>query len=131
MNHRYPAAMRTKTASGPARPHVDSGFASNFASAFASICMSIGACLALSACSAEPGTPPAAAAATPVSMSIVVKGMHCEGCEGAICDKVGKIDGVASVKASHVDEKVDVTAPADRRDAIVAAIKKLGYEIEE
>jgi hypothetical protein len=24
-----------------------------------------------------------------------------------------------------------VTAPADRRDAIVAAIKKLGYEIEE
>lgn len=105
--------------------------------------------MTLSACTGECGAPPAdvaatgtaatgtaasptdGAAAATVSYSIVVKGMHCEGCEGAICDKVGKIDGVASVKASHVDEKVDVTAPADRRDAIVAAIKKLGYKIEE
>ena len=64
-------------------------------------------------------------------MSIVVKGMHCEGCEGAICDKVGKIAGVTEVKASHVDEKVEVLAPAERRVDIVAAIKKLGYKIEE
>ena len=40
----------------------------------------------------------------PVEMSIPVKGMHCEGCEGAICGKVEKIEGVTAVKASHVDE---------------------------
>jgi len=72
-----------------------------------------------------------AAATAPVAFTIAVKGMHCEGCEGAICDKVGKIAGVTSVKASHIDEKVDVTAPAESRGDIVAAIKKLGYKIEE
>jgi copper chaperone CopZ len=71
-----------------------------------------------------------ATATAPVAFTIAVKGMHCEGCEGAICDKVGKIAGV-SVKASHIDEKVDVTAPAETRGDIVAAIKKLGYKIEE
>lgn len=69
--------------------------------------------------------------ATPVSMSIIVKGMHCEGCEGAICDKVGKVAGVTSVKASHVDERVDVTAPEESRTNVIAAIKKLGYKVEE
>ena len=72
-----------------------------------------------------------AAATAPVAFTIAVKGMHCEGCEGAICDKVGKIAGVTAVKASHIDEKVDVTAPAESRGDIVAAIKKLGYKIED
>jgi copper chaperone CopZ len=65
----------------------------------------------------------------PVEMSIPVKGMHCEGCEGAICGKVEKIEGVTAVKASHVDEAVVVTAPPEQREAIEAAIKKLGYTI--
>ncbi|MCE2885306.1 MAG: heavy-metal-associated domain-containing protein [Planctomycetaceae bacterium] len=78
-----------------------------------------------------PAAEPVAAKSTePVAMSIVVKGMHCEGCEGAICDKVGKVAGVTSVKASHVDEKVDVTAPEERRVEIIAAIKRLGYTVE-
>ncbi|MFM7260184.1 MAG: heavy-metal-associated domain-containing protein [bacterium] len=78
-----------------------------------------------------PAVEPISAKATePVAMSIVVKGMHCEGCEGAICDKVGKVAGVTAVKASHVDEKVDVTAPEERRVEIIAAIKKLGYTVE-
>jgi copper chaperone CopZ len=80
---------------------------------------------------AAPAADPVAAQSTaPVAMSIVVKGMHCEGCEGAICDKVGKVAGVTAVKASHVDEKVDVTAPEERRVEIIAAIKKLGYTVE-
>ncbi|MEY2796190.1 MAG: Heavy-metal-associated domain [Planctomycetota bacterium] len=103
------------------------------------VCLSF----ALAACNGECSAPPAdgglanaantsaAAATAPVAFTIAVKGMHCEGCEGAICDKVGKIAGVTSVKASHVDEKVDVTAPAESRGDIVAAIKKLGYKIEE
>jgi copper chaperone CopZ len=66
----------------------------------------------------------------PVEMSIPVKGMHCEGCEGAICGKVEKIEGVTAVKASHVDEAVVVTAPPEQRAAIEAAIKKLGYTID-
>jgi len=99
-------------------------------------------CISVVACSGECSAPTAGSAtadaaaasnatATPVSMSIVVKGMHCEGCEGAICDRVGKIAGVTSVKASHVDERVNVTAPEESRADVIAAIKKLGYTIEE
>ena len=66
----------------------------------------------------------------PVEMSIPVKGMHCEGCEGAICGKVEKIEGVTAVKASHVDEAVVVTAPPEQRAAIEGAIKKLGYTVK-
>ena len=65
----------------------------------------------------------------PVEMRIPVKGMHCEGCEGAICGKVEKIEGVTAVKASHVDEAVVVTAPPEQRAAIEGAITKLGYTI--
>lgn len=65
----------------------------------------------------------------PVEMHLSVKGMHCEGCEGAICGKVEKIEGVTAVKASHTAESVDVTAPPEQRAAIEAAIKKLGYTI--
>jgi copper chaperone CopZ len=101
------------------------------------------ACLALAAtgCSGECAAPPAdpststastaaAALGEPVAMTFAVKGMHCDGCEGAICGKVEKIDGVTAVKASHVDMKVDVTAPEAQREAIVAAIKRLGYTVE-
>jgi copper chaperone CopZ len=97
-----------------------------------------GLCLTLAACNgecsapvAETSTETAGVATAPVSMTIVVKGMHCEGCEGAICDKVGKIAGVKAVKASHADERVEVEAPAELRSAIAAAITKLGYKIEE
>jgi copper chaperone CopZ len=66
----------------------------------------------------------------PVSMHFTVKGMHCDGCEGAICGKVEKIEGVASVKASHASESVDVVAPPEQRKAIEAAITRLGYKLE-
>jgi copper chaperone CopZ len=66
----------------------------------------------------------------PIDMHLVVKGMHCEGCEGAICGKVEKIEGVQSVKASHATESVEVVAPPEQRAAIEAAIKRLGYTVE-
>jgi copper chaperone CopZ len=56
--------------------------------------------------------------------------MHCEGCESAICDKVGKIAGVTACKASHVAEEVEVIAPAEQKAAVSAAIVKLGYKVE-
>jgi copper chaperone len=62
--------------------------------------------------------------------------MTCGGCSKAIKTLVAKVDGVASVDASH-DTKVvtvrttsaDATAPLV--DAITAAIKKTGKEILE
>ena len=56
--------------------------------------------------------------------------MHCEGCEGAICGKVEKIEGVTAVKASHTDETVVVTAPPEQRAAIEETIKRLGYKLD-
>ncbi|MFZ9915573.1 MAG: heavy-metal-associated domain-containing protein, partial [Phycisphaerales bacterium] len=56
----------------------------------------------------------------PVPMHFAVKGMHCDGCEGAICGKVEKIEGVTSVQASHAAESVDVVAPPEQRKAIEA-----------
>ncbi|MFM7052878.1 MAG: heavy-metal-associated domain-containing protein [Planctomycetota bacterium] len=70
------------------------------------------------------------ALSAPEPMHFTVKGMHCDGCEGAICGKVEKIEGVASVKASHAAESVDVVAPPEQREAIRAAITRLGYKID-
>jgi copper chaperone CopZ len=82
-------------------------------------------------CDGKPSAPAAEAVklSVPVDMHLSVKGMHCEGCEGAICSKVEQIAGVTAVKASHTAESVDVTAPPEQRAAIEAAIKKLGYTI--
>ncbi len=81
----------------------------------------------LAACDGSPG---ASKFSEPVSFKLAVKGMHCEGCESAICDKVGKIAGVTACKASHEAEEVEVIAPAEQKDAVAAAIKKLGYKLE-
>ncbi len=67
----------------------------------------------------------------PVNFRLSVKGMHCEGCESAICDKVGKIAGVTACKASHTAEDVEVIAPAEQKAAIIAAITRLGYSVEK
>jgi len=67
----------------------------------------------------------------PVNFRLAVKGMHCEGCESAICDKVGKIAGVTACKASHTAEDVEVIAPVEQKAAIVAAITRLGYTVGE
>ncbi|MFM1823421.1 MAG: Heavy-metal-associated domain [Planctomycetota bacterium] len=69
------------------------------------------------------------ALSAPVPIHLSVKGMHCEGCEGAICAKVGKIEGVGECVASHAAERVDLVAPPEQRAAIVQAIEKLGYTV--
>lgn len=81
----------------------------------------------LTACDGKPAAP---TLTEPVSFKLSVKGMHCEGCEGAICDKVGKIAGVTACAASHEAEQVEVTAPIEQKDAITAAITRLGYKVE-
>ena len=81
----------------------------------------------LSACDGASNAPKMS---EPVSFKLAVKGMHCEGCEGAICDKVGKIAGVTACKASHEAEEVEVIAPVEQKDAITTAITRLGYTVE-
>jgi copper chaperone CopZ len=76
------------------------------------------------------GKPAASSLSQPVTYKLSVKGMHCEGCEGAICAKVTKIDGVTACKASHTAEEVEVIAPVEQKAAISAAIVKLGYKVE-
>ncbi len=76
------------------------------------------------------GSSSAAKLSEPISFKLPVKGMHCEGCESAICDKVGKVAGVTACKASHVSEEIEVIAPAEQKAAIMAAIKRLGYKVE-
>ena len=81
----------------------------------------------LSACDGGSAAPKLTEA---VAFTLSVKGMHCEGCEGAICGKVGQIAGVTACKASHMSEQVEVIAPAEQKAAITAAIVKLGYKVE-
>lgn len=68
-------------------------------------------------------------AAEPETLRLSVTGMHCEGCEQAIQDKVLQIEGVAACTASHVEESVEVLAPAVRRTEIESAIRRLGYTV--
>ena len=91
--------------------------------AIAAVCLSA----LLAACDGSSG---ASKLSEPVSFKLAVKGMHCEGCEGAICDKVGKIAGVTACKASHEAEEVEVIAPVEQKDAITTAITRLGYKVQ-
>jgi copper chaperone CopZ len=67
----------------------------------------------------------------PETVTLRVTGMTCGGCENAVRRAVMRIGGVLDVTASHADERVQVTCegPACPRDAIVAAIEKIGYRV--
>lgn len=67
-----------------------------------------------------------------VMKTIDVKGMTCEGCEGAIVSYVTKIDGVVSSKASHVKESVIVKYDESKTDidVIMNIISSSGYKVD-
>ena len=67
-----------------------------------------------------------------VMKTINVKGVTCEGCEGAIVDYVTKIDGVVSSKASHIKESVIVKYDEAKTDidAISKVISSSGYKVD-
>lgn len=58
-----------------------------------------------------------------------VKGMHCSGCERAIGDVVGKLDGITLQSLSHSNGFLRVESDG-RTDpeAVIAAIEPLGYQ---
>ncbi len=61
-----------------------------------------------------------------------VEGMTCGGCEVAVRAAVKKLDGVASVKASHKEGSAEVTYDSEKvtPKAIIAAIEKIGFQAE-
>lgn len=77
---------------------------------------------------------PSAAAAAPTATTesvIAVEGMVCGGCEGAIEQALGKVDGVASADASHTDKRVVVRYDAARvtPQQLEKVITDLGYTV--
>jgi len=67
-----------------------------------------------------------------VTQTFDVEGMTCGGCEVAVRAAVGKLDGIEKVTASHEEGTAEVTYDPDQvtTEAIVEAIKKLGYAAE-
>lgn len=64
-------------------------------------------------------------------LTLTVTGMTCGGCENAVKRAVGKLPGVASVDASHLEQRVVVDYDEARTtpEAIAAKINGLGYHV--
>ena len=61
-----------------------------------------------------------------------VEGMTCGGCEVAVKRKVGRLEGVERVVASHKEKRAEVTHDPGKvsTERIIAAIQELGYKAE-
>ena len=66
-----------------------------------------------------------------MTQTLHVTGMTCGGCENAVKRAVGKMPGVASVEASHEDQRVTLTFDPAQVDleAVKAKIAGLGYQV--
>ena len=64
-------------------------------------------------------------------ITLTVTGMTCGGCENAVRRAVSSIAGVASVTASHSDNRVTVEYDSSKADraAIAQAISRAGYKV--
>lgn len=66
-------------------------------------------------------------------ISFNVSGMKCGGCEASLSGAIAQQDGVLSVKASHLEKRVDIEfddqtiSAEDLEDVITAA----GYHLED
>lgn len=66
------------------------------------------------------------------SVSLVVSGMKCGGCEAKVTTQLQAIDGVLSVNASRKDKQVTVEFDAEKinQEIITDAIIDAGFSIE-
>ncbi|MCK5829578.1 MAG: cation transporter [Methylococcales bacterium] len=66
------------------------------------------------------------------SVSLVVTGMKCGGCETNVKTKLNAIDGVISVEAMNKEKKVDVEFDAEKTtiETISQAIADAGFVVE-
>lgn len=62
---------------------------------------------------------------------LTVTGMTCGGCENAVKRAVSRLEGVATVTASHSDNRVVVEYDAAKvgRERVAEAISKAGYTV--
>jgi copper chaperone CopZ len=67
-----------------------------------------------------------------IALTLRVTGMTCEGCENAVKRTLTKLPGVKSVVASHAQQsvRVDYESASVTPDAIRAAIRELGYDVQ-
>lgn len=66
------------------------------------------------------------------TVTLAINGMTCTGCENTIQEAVTKIDGVKSIKASHLDSTAVVSFDVSKTsvEAIGAAVTEAGYEFK-
>jgi copper chaperone CopZ len=66
-----------------------------------------------------------------MTLTLTVTGMTCGGCENAVKRAVARLPGVASVEASHLEQRVTVQYDAAlvTPEAIAAKINGLGYHV--
>ena len=62
-------------------------------------------------------------------MELTVKGMHCEGCIGAVRRFVAAAAPRAQVRVDLGSGRVSITGEAERQ-AVIAAIERAGYLVE-
>jgi mercuric ion binding protein len=74
----------------------------------------------------------ATAAVANKTVTLAIEGMTCTGCENTIQEAVTKIDGVKSIKASHLDSTAVVSFDESKTSiaAIGDAINEAGYEFK-
>src|SRR3989344_2692997 len=65
------------------------------------------------------------------SMVFKIKGMHCASCAATIERAVGKVPGVAEANVNFASEKMFVKHEGVAHEAIIAAVKKTGYDVAE
>jgi len=65
-----------------------------------------------------------------VRESIGVNGMTCVGCEVTLEENISKIEGVVSIKASHIEKKATIEFDSTKTDinTITKTIKESGYK---
>jgi copper chaperone len=65
------------------------------------------------------------------TLELKVTGMSCGGCENTVRRAVSSVAGVASVTASHKENRVTVDYDATKADrgAIAEAIRRAGYTV--
>lgn len=63
-------------------------------------------------------------------VTIVTRGMNCEGCESRIEKAVAQLEGVRRVNADHHGDRVEVAFDDELEQAVIEKqIEALGYEV--
>lgn len=65
------------------------------------------------------------------TLTLVVTGMTCGGCEASVQRALSRIEGVVEVHAHHADDRVDLvlSTPAPSRARLVAAVEAAGFDV--